>query len=395
MEKIYKLAKGTMRVSVEGAQPESVLNFCAENGIEFWDVSPKSDFCIYMNIFAHDAPSVMSKNGINGIEIRILSSRGGKNMSRAAKRRYALIASVSACIVLLSASSLFVWRFDVEGNNRISDAKIIRALNDCGVSYGSFWPGISTDKVKSRILMKNRDIAWLSVNLSNSCAHVVVHERIEKPEIMSEKGSADIIASKSGVVTKISVLSGQKSCAVGDTVIKGDTLISGTMTSETAREREVYAMGSVTARTWYEINAETPLSISRKCDKKRSRTRISLIVGKKRIKISGDSRNLSNSCDKITKVKMFGIKNVFVLPVGIIKESVKEYETQTRNIDEAAVIESMKKTLYDELMRSVDGGEIVKAEYSVSKDDKTLTVTLRSECIEEIGITNDREGNRS
>ena len=35
MGRIYDLACGTARIEVQGEQPETVLNFCIENGIEF------------------------------------------------------------------------------------------------------------------------------------------------------------------------------------------------------------------------------------------------------------------------------------------------------------------------------------------------------------------------
>lgn len=389
MEKISKLARGTVRLGVEGAMPEQILNYCAERGVEFWDVSPKSDFCIYLSINAKDAPEIMAKNGFNGIEIKILSSKGGKNIGRALKRRYALIAALCLAVMILSASSLFIWRFDIEGNSRVSDAQVIRALSDCGVSYGSFWPSISTEKLRSSILLENKDIAWLSLNVRGSCAEVIVHERISKPEIISEKGSCDIVAAKSGLITDISVLEGQKNHAKGDTVTKGEVLISGTMESLTADDRSVRAQGSVKARTWYEINAKMPLEERRKSGIKREKTRYSLIIGKNRIKISADSRNQSASCDKITKIRMLGLDGAFILPVGIMKEHITEYETQVASKDESALIASLKAALHDELLKRIDGGEIVSEKYTVSKDDKTLTVTVRSECTEEIGITND------
>ena len=39
MEKLYDLARGTVRLEISGAEPERILNFCAQNGIEFWDLS--------------------------------------------------------------------------------------------------------------------------------------------------------------------------------------------------------------------------------------------------------------------------------------------------------------------------------------------------------------------
>ena len=389
MERLYNLARGTVRLEISGAEPEKLLNFCAENGIEFWDTSPKTGFCISITVHAADYPTILRQNGKNGCEIRLIGSKGGKNISKAIRRRYAFCIGLGFCIVMLALSSMFVWKIEIIGNDKISDSAILRCLADCGVEYGTFWPAISSDDVRNDFLMLQPDIAWMSVNVHNSRAQIIIHERIEKPDIVDESAYTDISAAKSGIITKLSVLEGKPLVAVGDTVLKGDVIISGTMDSETADSRYVRAMGTAEARTWYEINAQTPLYETVKTEKTHSRTKYSLVFGKNRIKFLTDSRNDSSSCDKINKLEYASIGRAFVLPVGIIKERCVEYETQVQRVDSDAVTERLKQTLLSELERQIDGGSITQTNFSVYEDDKMLTVTLRAECIENIGVQDD------
>lgn len=389
MSKLYDLARGTARLEISGAQPEKLLNFCAQNGVEFWDTSPKTDFCVQITVRASDYALLQSQNGRNGCEIRLLAAKGGKIISRTMRRRFALCLGVGLCIVILALSSLFVWQIDIEGNEKLSDGTILRALSECGVENGVFWPSISSDEVRNEMVTLLPDLAWLSVNVHNSCAEVVIHERIEKPEIVDEAEYADICAAKAGYVTKLSVLQGKALVAVGDTVSKGDTLISGTMDSETADDRHVHAMGSVQARTWYEINAQTPLYETVKGEKRHNKTKYSLVFGKKRIKISADSRNNSSSCDKINKLRYASLGGAFTLPVGIIKEECTEYALHRQRIDENAAVERLKQNLLAELKRRIGNGSIKETSFSVSKDESVLTVSLRAECVEDIGVEYD------
>lgn len=46
MRKLYDFVRGVAELEVSGAQPERILNYCAENGIEFWNASPCRDFSI-------------------------------------------------------------------------------------------------------------------------------------------------------------------------------------------------------------------------------------------------------------------------------------------------------------------------------------------------------------
>ena len=395
MEKLYDLARGTVRLEISGAEPEQILNFCAQNGVEFWDTSPKADFSVQITIHAADYPLVQSQNGKNGIELRLIAAKGGKNITASMKRRLALCIGIGVCIVLLAVSSLFVWRIDISGNDTISDGVILRALSECGVDNGAFWPALSSDEVRSDMLMKLPDIAWLSVNVHNSCAEVVIHERIAKPDIVNEAEYADVIAAKSGYITKLSVLEGKALVSVGDTVSKGDTLISGTMDSGTADERQVHAMGTVQARTWYELNAQTPMYESVKTEKGHSKTSLSLVFGKNLIKFSTDSRNNSASCAKINKLRYAALGEAFTLPVGIIKQETTEFTLQKQRIDENAATQRLKQNLLSELKRRIGDGSVSQTSFSVSKTDELLTVTLRAECIENIGVEYDRKNDRS
>lgn len=60
------------------------------------------------------------------------------------------------------------------------------------------------------------------------------------------------------------------------------------------------------------------------------------------------------------------------------------YETQERAIDEKKAILRLKADLEAELKSKIGNGEIVSQEYSVSKGESVLTVTLRAQCTENI-----------
>lgn len=384
MRKLYDLARGTVRLKVSGAQPERILNFCAEKGIEFWDASPCEDFSVSLSAFSSDCAAIMSQSGKNGLEIELLSEKGGRKLASSVKRRAVFVVLAVVSVTLASVSSLFLWNIEIEGNDKLSDAQILRALSDCGVDYGVFWPSLSSDEVRSRVVAEMPEIAWLSLNVRSSRAHIVVHERVDKPEIVNEKAPCDIVAAKSGVIKRMSVLEGESAAVPGSAVAEGDVLVRGLMSSETGDERHVHSMAQVIADTWYEISAQTPLTEDRKTEKVHTDTAFSLIIGKKRINFFSDSRNKYTSCDKINKLRYISLGDVFTLPLGYAIESTTQYETKAVPIDEKESVEHMKADLRSELQRRIGDGQIVSEEYSVSKTEGLLTVTLRAQCTENI-----------
>lgn len=385
--KLFDIARGTVTVEIRGAEPERVLNVMAQKGIAFWDTSPNTDFCIVATVYASDYPKVQEQNGRAGCEVRMLTSSGGRRLLRSAKRRIALLAGLCVCTVALAVSSLFVWSISVTGNEKLSDAELLRALEEAGLSYGTFWVGLDTDTIKSKLLLENEELSWVGINISNSHAELCVHERVEKPELVSEGAPQSIYAAKSGVITKLCVLEGSPAVAPGDTVTQGELLVSGEMLSETAETRYVKAMAQAEARTWYELTAVTPLYEYKKTGEDGSHREISLMLGKNRINFYSDSRNLDASCDKINKIKNLSIGSAFVLPLGIIEGSTVCRETECRRIDSDEAAERMKQRLIEELQAQIGDGEIVSYTCSVSESDELLYLTLRAECLENIAIS--------
>ncbi len=384
MKKLYDLARGTVKLEVGGAEPERILNFCAEHGIVFWEASHCEDFAISFCAYSSALPLIMSQNGKNGLELKLLHERGGRRLVLSARRRAVLLTLGVLSIALAAVSSLFLWSIEIEGSDTLSEAQILRVLSECGVDYGAFWPSLSSDAVRSHVVAEMPEIAWLSLNVRSSRAQVVIHERVDKPEIVNEKAPCDIVAAKSGVIRRMSVLEGESAAAEGSAVIKGDVLVRGLMSSETGDARYVHSMAQVIADTWYEISAQAPLTQEQKGEKLRTDTAFSLVIGKKRINFFSDSRNKYTSCDKINKLRYISLGDVFTLPVGYALERTTQYETSTVPIDEDKTVERLKATLEAELWRRIGEGQIVSKEYTVSKSEGLLTVTLRAQCTENI-----------
>ena len=384
MKKLYDLARGTVRILISGAVPETVLNRCSENGIEFRELKSVSDYAVEITVYSFDLTNVRSIAAKCGCDMGIISTAGGKKLAKGAKRRYALLAGFVLCVIIAAVFSVFVWDIGVEGNSTVSYGDAVRMLEECGVGYGTFWPAVSADEVCNDILLGHPEISWVTVNMKNSRLEMVIHERVEKPEIVNESEARDVVASKDGLIIGISALDGKSTVSVGDTVRKGECLISGTVDSETAEERYVHALGDVQARTWYEISAVTPLKISAKEDKDGHFLKTSLLIGKNRINFYSDSRNKAPSCDKINKIGYVSIKNAFLIPVGLNIQKGSCFAPTVKSVDAEAETQRLQTDLMEELKFRIGDGEIVTSNFTVSETDELLIVTLRAECIENI-----------
>ena len=387
MKKMYGLMRGTVRIRISGVEPHNVLNLCGKESVKFWDISAESEFCTELTVYSFDLARVRRFAMKCGCDVTVIHSSGGKNLAKAAKRRRVFVVCAAVCIALAAVFSMFVWNISVSGNEKLSYGEVLRILNESGVDYGSFWPAISSENVCNEILMNHPEISWLTLNMKNSTVEVIIHERVEKPQIVSEAFPCDVVAEKNGVITKISVLEGQKSVSVGDTVCRGDCLISGIMQSETAEPRQVHAMGTVEARTWYEITAVMPLEKCVKCEKDGGFFKLSLLLGKNQINFFADSRNKAVSCDKINKIGYVSLADVFTLPCGLSIQRGTAYAPQYKTAIIAAEVQRMHDDLMEELRLRIGDGDIKAASFTEAECDGLLVVTLWAECVENIAGT--------
>ena len=399
MSKFIDRVGGIARLRITGVRPEGVLNACALAGIELWGLNCVDECCI--DVFAHES----SLEDIRKICIRcmcgvsVLSIRGGSRWRKLARRRIWLIIAAAIIFLALVISSLFIWDFDVEGNKNLSSGEILRSLAECGVTEGSFWPGLPVDIIRSDIILKKPEIAWLTVNVSGSKATVLVEERAEKPEIYSESSAADIVASQSGVIRRLSVMNGKPLVSRGQTVMAGDVLVSGAMDSITGETRNVRALADVQAETWYERTAVCRLEEPVKTVKTKTARRFAIKLGKSRINFYFDSGKDIDGCDKITKEYKLGISGLFTLPVSIITERYVCYDYAAGG---CCTVRELEDRLKDWLENSIDG-HIETISFSHAESGGLLLVTMRAKCLENIaetaeisqpeGETYDREDN--
>jgi len=296
-----------------------------------------------------------------------------------------LLLSVLLCLLL---SSLFIWQIDIRGAERLSRGEIMRALEDGGLDVGCFWPGLNSDEIRSRVMLKVPEIGWMTVNISGSRAPEVIQERQEKPELYDESKAADLVASKTGLVRRVSVLSGNSLVEPGQAVTAGELLATGRLMSIMGSERTVRSRGSVMADTWYEINSVCPEEMEIKESSGFTRHRFALIFGKRRINFYISSGKAIDECDKIIDEYTLGLDGHFVLPLRIVHERIVSYDhSPAQGYDSEAMAMQLRHLLDSQVK-----GQILQSALTQSSADGLYMLTLRAHCVENIAETRELEG---
>lgn len=380
MKKEAFAVKGKCRVELNGAYPENLLNACALNGLEIWDMRCVDRYRLSFLVYENDVETLKKLAEKSMCDITVQAVSGGSRLKGLVKRHMVLFIGLAIVLLLLVLSGFFIWDMEVYGNEKLSDGEILRVLSECGVDCGSFWPGVDKELLRSEVLLKLPELAWMTVNVNSSRASVVVSERIEKPEIYVESESADLVAKKTGIIKSISALNGKVLVTEGNSVTEGEVLISGLMDSITAQPRLVRAQGQVMAETWYELHSVSPAELAAKKPASGSRRRVALKFGDKRLNFYLGGRKTVDGCDKIIDNYIIGVEGVFALPVTLVVEKIIPYRTEGSVKPDTG---AMSQRLYESLEKSVDGEVLSHSAVSGSREGLEI-VSLRASCLENI-----------
>lgn len=380
MERLKRKVKGCCRVKVTGAFPESVLNMCAMQAIELWGLECDDPYALEFYIYENSMDSVKQIVQRCMCQMDIVDTSGGSKLKLFAKNHLGIFIALLVVLTVLGVSSLFIWDIDVYGCEELAKGEVLRALAECGVDCGCYWPAIDTDNVRAKILTRLPELSWMSVNVSSSRAIVLVSERLDKPEIYEESDGADIVATHSGIISRMSVLNGAPAVSTGQSVTAGEVLISGTMESLNGKTRNVRAQGDVIAQTWYELSAVSPMDGEKKTSFGVRYMRYAVKFGKNRYNFYIDGKNTVDGCDKIVHNYKIGVSGLFAFPITLIVEEYRPYKTETMPVsDENAMGVSLMRCLQDNIR-----GEILSSSLTSCESDGLCIVTLRAVCVENI-----------
>lgn len=377
--------RGQVRIRVESAFPERVLNLCGAHELSFWDLRWESPVAFTCRMRRVDFQRLRQAAEKLECSLTVEREEGAPyTLGRLLARPTLAVAGV-VCGGALLLGSFFIWDFTITGNHTVPDEKILRALDHCGVQRGVFGMVLDGADIRNHVLLDLPELVWIQVNVSGCRAYVEVRERQDWPEIVDRRTPSNVIARRPGLVLDVSAGDGPAAVAAGDTVETGDLLISGVEDTDTVGARVLAGRGSVTARTWYTLTASAPLTAQTRRYTGAERRRCALVIGTQRVNFFSNSSRMGANCDKIVHRhpwSLFGIP----LPVTWVTEIYRPYERESAVWAQEALEKQLGGVLETYLNSIVTPYGSVRSTLVTSRTQgDTLTVTLTAECREEIG----------
>ena len=223
LNQIVNRLQGQVRIRVETPFPERVLNLCGARNLAFWDMEWESETAFTCRLNRRDYYALRRVVKQLDCRLTVVRKEGVPFFLGRFRRRHALLAGLTLCSALLFFGSFFIWDFTVEGNQRVTDEEILRALQRQGVGIGTFGISLDTEDIRNHVLLEIPELLWITVNVSGCRAYVEVRERVEAPEPVDEREPTNVVARRDGLILDIQAMDGVRCVLPGTSVEAGRT----------------------------------------------------------------------------------------------------------------------------------------------------------------------------
>ena len=358
---LYRFFCGILELEFWGVYPEKILNLCAKNKITVWNTRFLKQRII-LNITVKDfkkLPKLLKKSGV---KLHILSKKGFPFFINKYKKRFGIFAGLIVFFAVLQFMSSFIWTIDIVGNKNVTKSEIISICADLGIRIGAKSSDIDTKNTVQDLLLRADKLSWASFNIEGCKLTVNVTEIIPKTE--DNATPTNLKAKTDGIIKKIDVTSGDCVVSVGDTVKKGDLLVSGII--ENMNETKfVHSIGSILAQTEEEFLLEEPFIKEIEYPTGRMKKRrvleiftlkIPLYVGREKgdFITEKESEALKLFSQNIP-IKLHTKKFIFIKN----KSQIRDYQKLCELLEERLLLESQKQNF------TVKSKEFIKKQNSV------------------------------
>lgn len=347
---------GYVRVVVEGYYIERFINICTNNNILIWSLKREKNIRLYLNIGISDFKKLSEISKKTKCKVKIQSKHGIPFLlNKYKKRKIFLILLVVMCAGIYFSSN-YIWNIEVREESGVDLENLVEDLETAGLNVGKLKSKVDTKDVINKIRLNREDIAWIGIELKGTNAIVKVVKADKAPEIVDENQYCNIVANKSGLITKINAQKGTAGVKEGDVVRPGTVLIAGIMEGKYTEPRYVHATGEIQAKVWYTKSKQIYYNQENLEQTGKEETNYGIKINNFKINLpKGVSKfELYDTIETEKKLKLF---SDFYLPISIIKTTNKETKKTQKNynIEEATIIG--KQELEQELENEIANKE--------------------------------------
>lgn len=375
---------GSMRIRITSASVESTLTAINEHGITLENITWINDLVVELNV--RRTQFVMLKEIVLhfGGEVQMLKREGVYWSVISLKTRPVILIGLLLYMLLALYLPTRVLFVQVDGASKIATETILDQAQRVGICFGASRSAVRSEKVKNALLAAVPELRWVGVNTYGCVAVISVKERNDIAEIQGVPGISSIVAKCDGVIDELVITRGNVLCKVGQAVVKDQLLVSGytdcgVSIKVTAAEAEVYA------KTSHDLQLVMPRTYKKRTEAQGRTTKFSVFFAKNLIKLYKDSGISGEECVKMYEKNYLTLPGGFVLPVGVITETLIFYDTEDTIAQEETLYSLASRLGAAYLKDNMVSGEIISTSLTARAEEMIYMLNGRYYCREMIG----------
>ncbi|MGE4284195.1 MAG: sporulation protein YqfD [Clostridia bacterium] len=385
---LFNYLKGYVTIKVEGYFIEKFINICTRRQIYLWDIKKVNSCTVKMKVSIRGFKALRPIAHKTKCKVEILSKKGTPFIMHRYRKRKTFALGVLLFCVLLWYLTSFIWTIEITCSDTLNKDEIIAYLEQSGLKVGSFKIGLDTEITENHMMLRMNQLSWIGIDIKGTKAVIDIKERKMPPKIVEKHIPCNTIAVKDGVIKSMIVKSGQPMVKIGDTVTKGQLLVSGVLDSKVQGIRYTHSVASIKARTWYEQSAEVSLKKLKRIKTGDKIVKNSLKILDKQINLYLNGSIPYTEYDKITNRNELTLGKDYILPLAYESNVYEEVLIEQEEISLEDAVSQAVESMNEELrLILAEGAEVVdqQSEY-IYIDEHNVFVKLLVEAVEEIGI---------
>ena len=388
---IFRLLRfffGYLKIAIPENYSADVLNFLISSQCYFSHpkhFKNKKDASseLYFNITKKDFSALVQFAEQNSIPVRICAKCGIPFLWEKYCRRTGLMIGLLAFIMLLTLSNFFVWDIRITGNETLQKEVILQRLSDMGLSVGTRIHSIDYSLLCNDFVMNYDDVIWISVNVQGTVCCVEVRERNTALD-NGQNLPSNLVSDFAGQIESLEVYDGLTMVFYGDTVRKGDLLVSGVVETRNGAILFRRARGHVYAKTTHRFSVDVPFVYTTKeysgAEKKQHKFEF---FGKSAKLYRREGWNVENF-DTIEVRNQLSIGDLAELPCYLITVTHREYELVSHTRSEQEALDEAYRLLYQKIDSELSDFEILERVVNEEIRDDGVTLYCDIYCIMDI-----------
>ncbi|NLO99907.1 MAG: sporulation protein YqfD [Clostridiaceae bacterium] len=367
---LWNYIRGYVIIIVTGKGIERFINICSKRQILLWDIVRADMDSASMKASIRGFRLMRPAARKSGCRVHIKKRCGLPFFLYRFKRRKGFKLGLFIFSALLILSVSIIWDIEIIGCKPEMIPQVMNVLNVDNIGRGSFKYKLNPKDIATKLVLNVDQIAWAGVEIKGVKLFITIKDSIEPPVLIKNDESFNIVAQRDGFVKSMEVYAGNALIKEGETVKKGQVLVSGKLESKNPEfgTRDVHALGRIIARTWYENSLPVSMIYTQRLKTGKIHKTVYIRFLDRRFKVSGG--NLPYEMYETETVEKlitgpFGLK----LPIGLtIDNSYEIVEKQVDlTLDEAIAVavetakEELRKLMpedcivIDEIVKHYDG----------------------------------------